>query len=142
MSVDRLPHVEKEEVKVSVASDLDIITAREKGRALAVELGFASSDLTVVATAISELARNILLYAKSGEIRLQPIQDGDRGGLMVVASDRGPGISEVRLALQDGYSTSGSLGLGLPGTRRLMDEFEIVSEADRGTTVTIKKWIR
>lgn len=130
------------ETKVRVASDLDIIAAREKGRVLAAELGFPAADLTVVATAISELSRNILLYATVGEILMRPIQEGEREGLLIVASDEGPGIADVRRALQDGYSTSGSLGLGLPGTRRLMDEFEIVSGDGCGTKVSVKKWLR
>ena len=104
------------------------------------ELGFSGTDLTLIPTAISELARNIVLYAKSGEIILSPIQRGDRKGISVVAQDEGPGIPDLRRALQDGYSTSRSLGLGLPGVRRLMDEFEIVSEVNRGTKVTVKKW--
>ncbi len=103
-------------------------------------MGFSSTDLTLIATAISELARNIVLYAKSGEIHLSSIEHGDKRGIAVVARDEGPGIPDIRRALQDGYSTSRSLGLGLPGVRRLMDEFEIVSEVNRGTRVTVKKW--
>lgn len=108
---------------------------------LASEAGFSSSDLTLIATAISELARNIVLYARSGEvvIRLEEEMSGRRC-IVVVARDEGPGIADVAQAMQDGYSTSGSLGLGLPGTKRLMDEFEIESKIGRGTVVTVKKW--
>ena len=94
----------------------------------------------MVATAISEVARNIVEYAREGEIVLSVLRNGDRHGIVVVASDRGPGIPDVDLAMQDGYSTGHSLGLGLPGARRLMDEFDIDSEISRGTTVTMKKW--
>ncbi len=97
-------------------------------------------DLTLISTAISELARNIVLYAKRGEILLGHMHDGEKRGISVVARDEGPGIPNVERALQDGYSTSGGLGLGLPGTRRLVDELEVVSEVGRGTTVTLKKW--
>jgi serine/threonine-protein kinase RsbT len=131
-----------EAFQVPIGSDSDILIARGQGRALAARLGFPSSDLALIATTISELARNILRYAGSGEITVQPIDDGHRPGILVIARDKGPGIPDVRKALQDGYSTSGGLGLGLPGVRRLMDEFEIVSEAGRGTTVTVKKWKR
>jgi len=116
--------------------------ARQKGRSLAAALGFSSGDATLIATAISELARNIITYAKSGEIRLTVINGSARQGIQLVARDQGPGILDVQQALRDGFSTSGSLGLGLPGVRRLVDEFEIASEENRGTTVTAKKWKR
>lgn len=131
-----------EAFEVPIGSDSDILIARGQGRALAARLGFPSSDLALIATTISELARNILRYAGSGEIAVQPITDGHKPGILVIARDKGPGIPDVRRALQDGYSTSGGLGLGLPGVRRLMDDFEIVSEVGRGTTVTVKKWKR
>jgi serine/threonine-protein kinase RsbT len=127
--------------RVAVRSDADIVTARQRGRALAQELGFAGSDLTAIATAISELGRNMLMYAGGGEILLGPAQAGTRRGIVVVARDEGPGIPDVELALQDAYSTSNGLGLGLPGARRLMDELEIDSVVGRGTTVTVKKWV-
>lgn len=131
-----------DEASVPISSDSDIVAARQKGRALAAQMGFASTDLTLIATAISELARNIVLYARRGEIILKPAEDGSRRGMIVMARDEGPGIPDVGQAMQSGYSTSGSLGLGLPGVRRLMDEFEIVSEVGKGTTVTVKKWKR
>jgi serine/threonine-protein kinase RsbT len=131
--------VEKE-IQVPINSDQDIVAARQKGRSLAVALGFSSGDATLIATAISELARNIISYAKSGEIRLTVINGSARQGIRLVAHDQGPGIPDVQQALRDGFSTSGSLGLGLPGVMRLVDEFEIVSEENCGTTVTAKKW--
>lgn len=128
------------QIRVPITSDQDIVAARWKGRALATALGFSSGDSTLIATAISELARNIVSYAKRGEILVKAIQNSTRNGILVVARDEGPGIADVQQALRDGFSTSGSLGLGLPGVRRLMDEFEIDSGAERGTTVTVKKW--
>ena len=128
------------EIQVPINSDQDIVAARQKGRSLAVALGFSSGDATLIATAISELARNIITYAKSGEIRLTVMNGSARQGIRLVAHDQGPGIPDVQQALRDGFSTSGSLGLGLPGVMRLVDEFEIVSEENCGTTVTAKKW--
>ncbi|HSS31010.1 MAG TPA: ATP-binding protein [Nitrospiraceae bacterium] len=130
------------ETVVPITTDTDVVAARQKGRELAAELGFVSTDSTLLATAISELARNIVRYAKHGEIVIAPIQSGDRVGITVVARDKGPGIASILLAMQDGYSTSGGLGLGLPGVKRLMDEFHLASDANVGTTVTIKKWKR
>ena len=130
-----------EETRVVVATDADIVAARMHGRALATRLGFRATDATLIATAISELARNILLYAKTGEVAISVIERGERRGVAVVASDEGPGISDAARAMEDGFSTSGRLGLGLPGVRRLMDEFEVRSTPGRGTTVTVKKWI-
>ncbi|HXN24883.1 MAG TPA: anti-sigma regulatory factor [Candidatus Dormibacteraeota bacterium] len=129
-----------DEIRVPIGSDQDIVAARHKGRALAAELGFSSGDATLIATAISELARNILTYAKTGEIRLKMIHGSIRKGIQVVAQDQGPGIANIEQALRDGFSTSGSLGLGLPGVMRLVDEFQVDSQNRQGTTVTIKKW--
>ena len=127
---------------VRIQSDSGIVAARKKGRELAAQLGFGSTEQALVATAISELARNILVYAKQGEIELSIVGEGGIRGLVVVARDEGPGIPDVNRALEIGYSTSNSLGLGLPGVRRLMDEFEVHSEVGRGTTVTVRKWRR
>jgi serine/threonine-protein kinase RsbT len=129
------------ETHVPIASDADIVTARQLGRALAEQVGFTGSDLTVIATAISELGRNILTYAGNGDIVLRRAHLGSKRGIAVVARDEGPGIPDVALAVQDGFSTSNSLGLGLPGTRRLMDEFHITSVVGQGTTVSVKKWL-
>jgi serine/threonine-protein kinase RsbT len=128
------------EIRVAINSDQDIVSARQKGRAMAAELGFSTGDATLIATAISELARNIVSYARKGQITLRTVNGLKRQGFAVIASDDGPGISDVQQALRDGFSTSGSLGLGLPGVRRLMDEFEITSQPGRGTTVVVKKW--
>ena len=130
------------ETVVQINADADVVAARQRGRELASELGFALTDSTLVATAISELARNIVRYAKHGEILIRSVQLGDRVGIAVVARDKGPGIANISLAMQDGFSTSGGLGLGLPGVKRLVDEFHLVSDANSGTIVTIKKWKR
>jgi serine/threonine-protein kinase RsbT len=127
------------ELRVAIKSDQDVVMARQKGRAMAIELGFSSGDATLIATSISELARNIISYAGEGQILLKAMQ-GKRTGLSVTAADEGPGIPDIQQAMRDGFSTSGSLGIGLPGVRRLMDEFEITSQPSRGTTVTVKKW--
>jgi serine/threonine-protein kinase RsbT len=129
-----------DEKRVSIDRDVDIVTARQLGRELAAEAGFTGSDLTLIATAISEVARNIVVYAERGEIRLAREAHNGRQGIVVVAADQGPGIPDIAQAMQDGFSTGRSLGLGLPGARRLMDEFEIVSEVGKGTTVTMRKW--
>jgi len=129
-----------DEERIAIASESDIVTARRRGRELAAEGGFSGSDLTVIATAISELARNIVAYARAGEMTLRVVRRGDRSGLIVIARDEGPGIDDVSLVMQDGFSTGRSLGLGLPGAKRLMDEFEIASDLGRGTTVTMTKW--
>ena len=131
------------EIRVSIAADSDMLPARAEGRALADRLGFSRTDATLIATAISEIARNILLHAGSGEIILTPVRENDRSGVIVVACDRGPGIRDVNAAVEGGYSGGNvGLGLGLPGARRLMDGFEIVSRLGEGTTVTMSKWRR
>ncbi len=123
-----------------MATDADVVTARQTGRDLAVALGFTPTDGTVIATAISEVTRNIVKFAGTGEIRIGRLDEPARCGLLVVARDAGPGIPDVDLALSDGHSTYGGLGLGLPGCRRLMDEFVLESHAGEGTTVTMRKW--
>jgi serine/threonine-protein kinase RsbT len=131
-----------EQTRVLVERDGDVVNARQTGRELAASLGFRSTDLTLIATAISEVARNIVLYAGRGEIAVSAAHNGARRGIRVVAHDDGPGIPDVELAMRDGYSTGKSLGLGLSGARRLMDDFEIVSEVGVGTTITMSKWTR
>ena len=96
----------------------------------------------MIATAVSEIARNIVTYATQGEVTLSEVSAGSRRGVQVLARDEGPGIADIELAMRDGYSTGKSLGLGLPGARRLMDEFEIVSVVGKGTTITMRKWKR
>jgi serine/threonine-protein kinase RsbT len=129
-----------DETRVRINSDQDIVVARQKGRSLAIALGFSSGDATLLATAISELARNIVSYAKTGDIVVKVIHGSANSGIQIVARDNGPGIPDVQQALRDGFSTSGSLGLGLPGVMRLVDEFHIASVESQGTTVSIKKW--
>lgn len=128
------------ESRVHIETEADIINARQTGREMAGGLGFSGTDLTMIATAISELARNIVEYARSGDISFKPVSHDSRTGVAIVAHDEGPGISDLDQALRDGYSTGAGLGLGLPGVRRLMDEFEIASEIGHGTTVTVTKW--
>jgi serine/threonine-protein kinase RsbT len=128
------------EVRVAINSDQDIVLARQKGRAMAIDLGFSAGAATLIAAAISELARNIVSYAGQGEILLQATRGSNLTGMRIEARDEGPGIRDITQALRDGFSTSGSLGIGLPGVKRLMDEFEINSVPGRGTTVTVKKW--
>jgi len=130
------------EERVPILSDVDIVIARQKGRAMAAQIGFSGAEATLIATSISEVARNILEYAVRGEIILRPEQNGSVPGMAVIARDEGPGIPDIPLAMQDGYTTGRGLGLGLPGSRRLMDEFQIESSVGVGTTVTMRKWVR
>lgn len=123
-----------------ITSDSDVVAARQRGRTLASQIGFSVGDQTVIAAAISEIARNILLYAKRGEVHFESLRNGEKVGLRVIARDSGPGIRDIPRAMMDGFSTSGGLGLGLPGARRLMDEFEVVSAPGNGTTVEMTKW--
>jgi serine/threonine-protein kinase RsbT len=129
-----------EPVIVPICSSEHAISARANGRELARRLGFSSSEVTLIVTVISELTRNILQYAQTGEVVLTALQSGDRVGLEIQARDSGPGIPNIQQALQTGYSTSGGLGVGLPGVKRLMDECIIESEEGKGTTVTVRKW--
>jgi serine/threonine-protein kinase RsbT len=130
-----------DDVIIPIQREADIVLARQRGRELASSVGFLSTDQTLIATAISEVARNILVYAKEGEIELGRDDDGQRTGIRVVARDEGPGIPDVELAMRKGFSTQRSLGLGLPGARRLMDEFEIDSAPGKGTRITMRKWV-
>ncbi len=127
---------------IPIAHEADIVAARQAGRALAGQLGFRETDLTLIATAISEVARNIVQYARRGEIEIELVQTDGRRGVAVVARDQGPGIADIGKAMEDGYSTGNGLGLGLPGARRLMDDFAIESRSGKGTVVTMKKWVR
>jgi serine/threonine-protein kinase RsbT len=133
------------ETLTPIHSAVDIVTARQRGRTLAIELGFNGADVTLIAAAISEVARNIVDHAKKGEITMSSVnhaQNGGRRGIQIVARDEGPGIRDVAQAMQYGYSTRKGLGVGLPGAKWLMDEFDIASEIGRGTTITMKKWKR
>jgi serine/threonine-protein kinase RsbT len=128
-----------DEARIAIQADPDVVRARKSARDLASRVGFSSTDLTMIATAVSEIARNIVRFAGRGELVIE-LLDAPRPGIRVVARDTGPGIADVERALTDGYSTYRGLGLGLPGARRLMDEFSVMSEVDRGTTVTMTKW--
>ena len=139
---DRRSKAVSDEVRIPVEADRDVVVARQRGRDLAVQAGFPPVDATVVSTAISEIARNIVRFARRGEVTVTILAEDGAVGLMVVAKDAGPGIPDLQRALTEGYSTYGGLGLGLPGSRRLMDEFDVTSEPGRGTTVTMTKWHR
>lgn len=130
------------EIRVPIEREDDVVIARQKGRELAAQTGFSNTDRTIIALAISEIARNIVSYARRGEIAICQINDGMRLGILIVAEDEGPGIPDIELAMRDGYSTAKSLGVGLPGAKRIMDEFELTSVVGKGTTVKMKRWLR
>jgi serine/threonine-protein kinase RsbT len=134
--LDKLAH------RQTIALDSDVVSARQHGRTIAAKLGFGRPDQALIATAISELARNIVSYAKRGEIEITQLTRGPHIGLQVTARDQGPGIADLNAAMTDGFSTGKSLGLGLPGTKRIVDEFDIRSELGNGVTVRIIKWLR
>jgi serine/threonine-protein kinase RsbT len=128
-----------DDARIPILTDSDIVLARKRARSLASQLPFSGTDLTYIATAVSEVARNIVDFAGAGEVVIELMPDpGAR--VRVVAHDNGPGIVDLALALTDGHSTCGGLGLGLPGARRLMDEFTVESQVGGGTTVTMVKW--
>ena len=129
-----------EEIRVAIASDADAVTARQSGREAALRIGLSRTEATYVATAISEIARNITTHAGTGEIVIQEIRDGERRGIVVIAQDDGPGIDDVGAVLASDYASTAGLGLGLWGARQLMDEIEVESEPGKGTTVTMRKW--
>ena len=129
------------QVQVRIQNSADIVAARQQGLALASQAGFSHSNLTIIATAISEVARNIVEYAKEGVVIITLITDASKKGVEIVASDDGPGIADVTSVMRDGFSTGKSPGIGLPGARRLMDEFAIASVVGTGTIVTMKKWV-
>lgn len=136
------PIAELREERIPVGDESDIIAVRHTGRAMAAEIGFDHTEQTLIATAISEIARNMVVYGGGGEVRLAMVEDPEGRGLRVEAVDQGPGIGDVERAMEDGYSTGNSLGIGLPGARRLMDDFEIASTPGEGTRVTMVKWAR
>lgn len=123
-----------------VEKDSDVVTVRQLARNMAMQLEFSRPDQALVSTAVSELARNIVRYAGAGEIELTPVASERRVGLRIVSRDNGPGIPDIEAAMSDGYSTGNSLGLGLPGTRRIVDEFNITSNEGEGVVVTAVKW--
>ena len=124
-----------------ISSEVDILITRQKGRSIAEYLGFSSCQQVLIATAISELVRNIVQYAGEGEIVIEVVRAKGRLGISIIASDEGPGIPNIELAVQRGYSTSRGLGLGLAGVKKLMDDVVIISEVNVGTTITVKKWL-
>ena len=126
---------------IDINTEWDIVAARQLGRNEAKSTGFGTVDQARITTAISELARNIYLYAGKGRIEIQPIQVGQKTGLLIIASDEGPGISDLQKVMQDGYTTSGGLGAGMPGVKRLMDDFNVETEVGVGTTITATKWL-
>lgn len=126
---------------VEIVTEWDIVAVRQLGRNEAKEIGFGTVDQARITTAISELARNIYLYAKLGEIEIERLEDGDRKGIAIIAKDQGPGIQDIRQVMEDGYSTSGGLGAGLPGVKRLMDTIKIDSVVGKGTTIRAEKWL-
>lgn len=127
---------------VEIYTEWDIVAARQLGRNVAKEVGFGTVDQARITTAISELARNIYLYAGKGKIEIIRVYKGDIQGISIIASDEGPGIADVRKVMDDGYTTSGGLGAGMPGVKRLMDEFDITTKSGEGTTITTIKWAR
>ncbi|MHB1540628.1 MAG: anti-sigma regulatory factor [Steroidobacteraceae bacterium] len=127
---------------IPIRTVTDIVIARQRGRALALTMRFSETEATLIATIISELARNIVLYAHQGEILMERLDNPLRPGISIVSRDEGPGIADVQRALLGGYSTSGGLGLGLCGVRRMVDEFQLQSAPGKGTTVAVKKWAR
>lgn len=135
-----MPPYQSEAKVTTVRSDLDIVTARSVARDIAKSQGFGAVDQARIATAVSELARNIFLYADSGKVTSKPVERGSRKGIEVVFEDQGPGIDNLDQVMQDGYTTSRGMGMGLPGARRLMDEFEIQSTPGVGTTIVCRKW--
>jgi serine/threonine-protein kinase RsbT len=130
------------DIRLEIRSTIDIVTARQQGREIAMELGFPASEITLIAAAISEIARNILDHAKRGEVIFNVITKGSNKCLQVIAQDEGPGIPDVARAMQYGYSSRGGLGVGLPGAKWLMDDFEIESVIGKGTKITMRKWLK
>ncbi len=128
------------DARVVVSDEGGIVCARQVGRSLATQIGFSATDATLIATAISEIARNMLVHGKGGEIEFSEESNRNQRGLVVRARDLGPGIADLSQAMLDGFTTGNGLGLGLPGARRLMDEFAIESTVGVGTTVVMKKW--
>ncbi|MGN7479636.1 anti-sigma regulatory factor [Solibacillus silvestris] len=126
---------------VEIITEWDIVAARQLGRNEAKAIGFGAVDQARITTAISELARNIYLYARAGEVAIERISGDGKVGIRIIAADKGPGINNLKKVMEDGYSTSGGLGAGLPGVKRLMDTMDIQSSVGKGTTVIIEKWV-
>ncbi|GGO82892.1 anti-sigma regulatory factor [Nonomuraea cavernae] len=129
-------------IELPIAANSDVVLVRQRVRTSAQQVGLSLVDQTKVVTAASELARNTLVYAGGGRVRIEVVGNGARGGLRLTFADEGPGIPDLELALTDGWTTGGGLGLGLSGSRRLVDEFDLDSEPGKGTRVTVVKWAR
>lgn len=127
---------------VEIVTEWDIVAARQLGRNEAKAIGFGAVDQARITTAISELARNIYLYARAGEVTIERISNEEKVGLRIIAADKGPGISNLKKVMEDGYSTSGGLGAGLPGVKRLMDTMDVQSSVGNGTKIVIEKWVK
>ncbi|MGP4062748.1 anti-sigma regulatory factor [Halobacillus litoralis] len=127
---------------VNIKKEWDIVGARQLGRDISRKIGFGTVDQARIATTISELARNIYLYAGTGKVCFEQLEDMNKKGIRIVAIDNGPGIKDISQVMEDGFTTSGGLGAGLPGVKRLMDEFDIVSEDGEGTEIRVVKWLR
>lgn len=127
---------------VEIVTEWDIVAARQLGRNEAKAIGFGAVDQARITTAISELARNIYLYARAGEVTIERISNEEKVGLRIIAADKGPGITNLKKVMEDGYSTSGGLGAGLPGVKRLMDTMDIQSTVGSGTSIVIEKWVK
>ncbi|MBO1000515.1 anti-sigma regulatory factor [Bacillus sp. SD075] len=127
---------------VKIINEWDIVAARQLGRNVAKELGFGTVDQARITTAISELARNIYLYAGQGSVSIEKLNINGKSGLKIIAEDQGPGIEDIRRVMEDGYTTSGGLGAGLPGAKRLMDDFDMESIPGEGTKIIATKWLR
>lgn len=134
-------HIELDGRVFPIESEEDLVNIREFGRRLAEEIGFDGNNRTLIATALSEVCRNVLEYAGSGEVSIDSVNNDSHTGIIVVVSDSGPGIQDVDKAMQEGYSTGKGMGIGLPGARRIMDEFDLESDIGGGTTVTMRKWL-
>lgn len=134
-------HLNLKAKKLNISGDIDVAYAALGAKNYAKEIGFSKVDQYMISTAVSELARNIHTYAKNGTINLNIVEDNSKKGIEVVAEDWGPGIQDIDKAMKDNFSTGGTMGVGLPGTKRLMDDFQIDARRTQGTKVTIRKWI-
>lgn len=140
MPESKSPKLEANSRNFKIRSDKDLVEIRAFGRKLANEVGFSTNDQTLIATALSEVCRNVLEYAGMGEVTIEA-SSGSSSGISIVAEDQGPGIEHVDRALEEGYSTGRGMGIGLPGSKRIMDEFYIDSEVGKGTTIRMHKWV-
>lgn len=134
--------VEDIQAEVAIVAETDVILVRKTVREAAERLNFRLTDVTRIVTCASELARNVFLYAGSGVLKCRSLDVNDTAGIELTFEDHGPGIADMEQVMQEGYSTSGGLGLGLPGSRKLMDEIDIRSRVGEGTTVVVRKWLR